>query len=112
MTREKLKTFPLLVARILIGAGIDVNSPSYKLRRTPLHTAVFEENQCMIKILISCGASLSAVDAKGRSPLDIADEYKNVIPRTFLLLWMAERREKYRMDKAARRKSCCLCCIL
>ena len=63
----------------LISRGADIN---FKNRRgnTPLHLAVWSENEEAVRLLVRAGADLAETDREGRTPLDLAEmlERKNI----------------------------------
>jgi ankyrin repeat protein len=71
----------LMVARILLDAGADVNIASDYHARTPLHYAVQSENRCT-DLLLERGATVDARDHAGITPLITAAMagYAGVVP--------------------------------
>ena len=72
-TRGSLKTQPETVEslRLLLAGGGDIRLQD-KQGRTALHGAAFWGWNDVVRFLVAQGASLSAVDAKGLTPLDYA----------------------------------------
>lgn len=66
----------------LVEQGSNVNAANC-LGKTPLHIAVEEQNEKLVKLLLEKGASTNVVDKKGKTPVLIAGEKGN---RKILLL--------------------------
>jgi ankyrin repeat protein len=59
-------------ARLLIGAGADVNAGAPRNRRAPLHAAAAHGWNDTVKLLLAMGAKAEAEDSRGLTPLDHA----------------------------------------
>jgi len=59
----------LRLARMLLGAGIDVNSRQRHNRHTPLQIAVTYSNLPLVKLLVKAGADVNSLDSDKRSPI-------------------------------------------
>lgn len=67
----------LLVAKILISIGMNVNIQGYN-NDTPLHIAAYNSNNDLIRYLLSCkNINLNAVDRNGTTPLMFAAMQNN-----------------------------------
>ena len=62
------------MARLLIGAGADVNAPTRIGNHTPLHVAAETGAGDVIKVLADAGANVKAVTSTGVTPLHLAAE--------------------------------------
>lgn len=62
----------LAVVKYLLEKRAKVNFVATRNRFTPLHAAAQAHHPEVVKILLSRGASTSAQDSKGRTPLDFA----------------------------------------
>jgi hypothetical protein len=60
------------MARVLVGAGADINKKSRYDGFTPLHAAISEGNVCIAKYLIEIGVDVNIKDNHGHLPLDFA----------------------------------------
>jgi ankyrin repeat protein len=78
----------IIVARILIMAGADVNTVGGRHKSTPLHTAAYRGHVGVLKLLLAHGARADVLDSLGRSPLQLAQENRktNVIAVLMYLL--------------------------
>jgi ankyrin repeat protein len=65
-----------LIIEALAKAGYDVNAIG-KGGFTPLHFAAIGDNAPAVRALIQLGANKNAKDAKGRTPLDLAQERRS-----------------------------------
>ncbi len=57
----------LLLARLLIEHGAEVNTAVAPVRATPLHCAAFNGNRAVVELLIASGARIDASDKDGRT---------------------------------------------
>jgi ankyrin repeat protein len=73
-TRNRNKTEATVIAglRLLMEAGVDINSKGGRGGESPLHAAARQDWQEVVKFLAANGADLDAVDANGLTPLDRA----------------------------------------
>jgi ankyrin repeat protein len=73
-TRNRNKTEATVIEglRLLMAAGIDINSRGGRGGESPLHAAARQDWQEVVKFLAENGADLDAVDASGLTPLDRA----------------------------------------
>lgn len=70
---------------MLIAAGVDVNSVSRDVCRTPLHFAASNGLTRNVSVLLEAGADPTMVDKYGRTPLHIA-AYSNSLDIVLLLI--------------------------
>lgn len=61
-----------LMLKFLIEAGVDVNRMSLKLRRTPVHMAVLNNNMSCLQLLVTARANLDVRDVFGNTPCHYA----------------------------------------
>ena len=70
-----LKIPHLELARLLLGAGADVNGgPLGGGEETPLHRAAMTGNLALVQLLVENGAALNERDSDGMAPLKLAHE--------------------------------------
>jgi DNA primase len=55
-------------------------------RKHALHTAVKQENQAMVELMIKCGANKAVKDSNGNTPVQLADKLGNGAVRDRMLL--------------------------
>jgi len=72
-----MKVFGVDPTRALISLYANVNQKDFQNRNTPLHWACTSQNTNVITLLIKGGADLDAINAKGETPLDIAQQKSN-----------------------------------
>lgn len=60
------------LADALIAAGADVNAPTKRNFATPLHVAVMQQREDMIRRLLAAGANVGAANSNGQSALHFA----------------------------------------
>ena len=65
----------LLVAKALVGFGLDVNRRNLSLQ-TPLHCACQKGNDDLVRYLLDVGACVHVRDKDGRTPLHLAHSYE------------------------------------
>lgn len=72
----------ILMVRILVALGADVNYKYNFGNTTPLHEAAYSGNTNVVKFLISNGADVNAMDDAGRTPwhLTAREEIKALLP--------------------------------
>ncbi|RUS91822.1 hypothetical protein EGW08_000393 [Elysia chlorotica] len=66
------------IARQLIEAGADINSPNSGTLWTPLHCAAFQGHGKVIMMLMDCKPDLHKVDAQGRTAVDFASALDSI----------------------------------
>ena len=73
-TRNRNKTEETVIAglRLLMDAGVDINSKGGRGGESPLHSATRQDWKAVVQFLAENGADLAAVDAAGLTPLDRA----------------------------------------
>ena len=74
--QDKKKSKCVEILNILVEKGVDINAKD-KSGWTPLHTAVANKNDALVKALISNGADLTIKDESGWTPLHTAVANKN-----------------------------------
>lgn len=62
------------VVTVLINAGVDPNI--HTQNGTPLHEAASYGKASVVRVLLSRGADLKAVDRRGKTVHELLDEYK------------------------------------
>lgn len=60
------------MAALLIDAGADPNRQDPETGKTPLHAAAVNLNPALVRLLLEKGADLATTDAKGKTPLALA----------------------------------------
>lgn len=80
------KGYPDLIMYILDkgGENIDINDTNKK-KETPLHLAVRNNKEEVVKLLIEKGADINAVDSIGATPLSVALEVDNLSLAKYLV---------------------------
>ncbi|VDM97130.1 unnamed protein product [Thelazia callipaeda] len=75
----------LLVARILIDRGCNVNAIGGVLASTPLHWAARHGHTRMVALLVSHGANLHIRDVEGFTPLHVAIQFGKTPTAAYLI---------------------------
>ncbi|KAK9891329.1 hypothetical protein WA026_014572 [Henosepilachna vigintioctopunctata] len=73
-----------IFARLLLKYRANIHSQS-NLNETPLHLAIYRGRKSLVKVLLDSGASFTAFDVHGRTPIDISLEIKNQYPTIYHL---------------------------
>lgn len=63
---------PTDIAKILLPCYSDIECKNSILGMTPLHCAAFFDNLDMVKLLVRAGANTTAMDKKGRTPMELS----------------------------------------
>ncbi|KAK9891330.1 hypothetical protein WA026_014573 [Henosepilachna vigintioctopunctata] len=71
-----------LFARLLLKYRANIHSES-NLNETPLHLAISRGRKSLVKVLLDSGASFTAFDVHGRTPIDISLEIQNEYPTVY-----------------------------
>jgi ankyrin repeat protein len=69
MLHVAIRDVKLLIFRLLIELGADVNFQEEGLKRTPLHTAAFWKDKRFVQLLLENKANPSNIDKDGQTPL-------------------------------------------
>ena len=72
--------YPVDVVRVLIEAGADVNATTADEGKTVLMAAAESGRLEKVRLVLKAGASVSAIDKRGRTALDIAREAQLHVP--------------------------------
>ena len=72
----------------LVEIGCDIEEITLK-HNTPLHIAAYEDNLAMVSLFVSRGASATALNSQGRSPIAMCQRPRTlqVSPMTHEISW-------------------------
>lgn len=73
-----LQSKPVPVIARLLHHGANVNLIDHYYGRTPLHQAIIQDNEAIVKLLIEHGANIFAIDFRGVTIMDIAIRNQNL----------------------------------
>ncbi|CAH1156127.1 unnamed protein product [Phaedon cochleariae] len=90
----------LATLRILIDYGMDINQVHPMEKRNCLHYAAISGYTPLAEYLLSEGADLDAIDATGRTPLEIARDHQNSDVVWALKHWRRRKKINFADQKA------------